>query len=127
MESAVPTVRVDKWLWSVRFYKSRSLATDACANGKVRVNGQPAKASRFVKAGDIVTAQTGEILRTAKVISPLEKRVGAKLVSQFFEDLTPQSEYEKPKEKYFQPYAFRPKGSGRPTKKDRRNIEGFLP
>lgn len=127
MDSAVQSVRIDKWLWSVRLYKSRSVATDACANGKVRVNGQPAKASRNIKSGDVITAVAGEILRTVKVIAPLDKRVGAKLVSQFLEDLTPPAEYEKSKEKNFQPFAYRPKGSGRPTKKDRRNMEGFFP
>jgi ribosome-associated heat shock protein Hsp15 len=126
MDSEVQSVRIDKWLWSVRLYKSRSIASDACARGKVQVNGQPAKASRFVKSSDVITAVVGEILRTVKVIAPIEKRVGAKLVSQFLEDLTPSAEYEKPKEKNFQPFAFRPKGSGRPTKKQRRNIEEFL-
>ena len=126
MEPAVPAVRIDKWLWAVRLFKSRSRATDACANGKVLVNGQPAKASRNLKSGDCITATVGEILRTVKVISPLEKRVGAKLVGQFFEDLTPAAEYEKAKEKNFQPFVFRPKGSGRPTKKERRNIEDLL-
>ena len=126
MEPAVQSVRIDKWLWSVRLYKSRSVATDACASGKVQVNGQPVKASRSIKPGDIITAVAGEILRTVKVISPLEKRVGAKIVSQFLEDLTPAAEYAKPKETNFQPYMFRPKGSGRPTKKERRSIEDFL-
>lgn len=127
MEPVVQPVRIDKWLWSVRLYKSRSLATDACANGKVQINEQTAKASRLIKVGDVITAEVGEILRTVKVIALLEKRVGAKLVSQFLEDLTPAAEYAKPKEKHFQSFAFRPKGSGRPTKKDRRNIEIFLP
>lgn len=126
MESAVQSVRIDKWLWAVRLYKSRSMATDACSNGKVQVNGQPAKASRGVKIGAVITAVTGEINRTIKVIALLEKRVGAKLVGQFLEDLTPAAEYSKPKEKNFQPFAFRPKGSGRPTKKDRRSMKDFL-
>jgi ribosome-associated heat shock protein Hsp15 len=126
MEPAVQSVRIDKWLWAVRLYKSRSIATDACSTGKVRVNGQPAKPSRTVRAGDVITAVTGEIIRTVKVISPLEKRVGAKLVGQFLEDLTPASELSKPREKTFQPFVFRAKGKGRPTKKDRRSIEDFL-
>lgn len=126
MEPTVHPVRIDKWLWAVRLFKSRSSATDACASGKVQVNGQPAKASRNIKPGDRITAAVGEIQRTVKVIAPLEKRVGAKLIGEFFEDLTPASEFAKPKEKNFQPFIFRPKGSGRPTKKDRRNIEEFL-
>ena len=89
MESAGQSVRIDKWLWAVRIYKSRSIASDACATGKVQVNGQPAKPSRSVRTGDVITAVAGEVLRTVKVISLLEKRVGAKLVAQFLEDLTP--------------------------------------
>ena len=126
MESATESVRIDKWLWSVRLFKSRSMATAACATGKVKVNGQPAKASRCVKHGDVITALVGEINRSVKVITPIEKRVGAKLVRQFLEDLTSPAEYAKPKEKNFQPFAFRPKGSGRPTKKERRSIAGFF-
>lgn len=127
MEPAVQSVRIDKWLWAVRLYKSRSIAAEACLTGNVLVNGQPAKPSRFVKTGDSITAVVGEILRTIKVILTLEKRVGAKLVGQFYEDLTPASELTKPKEKNFQPFAFRPKGKGRPTKKERRSMENFLP
>jgi len=126
MEPVVESVRIDKWLWAVRLFKSRSMATDACATGKVQINGQPAKASRAIKPGDVIQALSGELRRTVKVISPLEKRVGAKLVSQFFEDLTPPAEYLKAKEKFFHPFVFRPKGSGRPTKKERRNIESLL-
>ncbi len=126
MQSPVESVRIDKWLWAVRLFKSRSLATDACATGKVQLNGQPAKASRTVKSGDIIQVLVGEIRRTVKAIAPLEKRVSAKLVSQFLEDLTPPAEYLRAKEKFFQPFAFRPKGSGRPTKKERRSIEGLL-
>lgn len=126
MQPAVESVRIDKWLWAVRLFKSRSLATNACATGKVQINGQPAKASRAIKPGDVIQAVCAEIRRTVKVIAPLEKRVSAKLVSQFFEDLTPPAEYLQAKERFFQPFAFRPKGSGRPTKKERRNIEGLL-
>ena len=125
MDPAQP-VRIDKWLWAVRLYKSRSLAAEACATGKVQINGAPTKPSRDVKSGDLITAVTGEIKKTVKVISPLEKRVGAKLVGQFYEDLTPASEYLKPTGKNLLPFAFRPKGSGRPTKKQRRSIEEFL-
>lgn len=127
MEPATQSVRIDKWLWAVRLYKSRSVAAEACAAGKVQINGQPVKPSRMVKVGDLILAVAGEINRTLKVIALLEKRVGAKQVEHFAEDLTPASEYSKPKEKSFQPFAFRPKGIGRPTKKDRRKIEGFFP
>lgn len=123
---AAQSVRIDKFLWAVRLYKSRSIATEACDAGKVQANGQPAKPSRAVRIGDIITAIAGEIRRTIKVVALLDKRVGAKLVDQFVEDLTPDSEYSKPREKSFQPFAFRPKGSGRPTKKERRSLNKFL-
>jgi ribosome-associated heat shock protein Hsp15 len=117
---------MDKFLWAMRLYKSRSLATNACDTGKVQVNGSPAKPSRSVKIGDLITAVAGDVRKKIKVLALLDKRVGAKLVSQFIEDLTPASEYSKPREKSFQPFAFRPKGSGRPTKKERRSINEFL-
>lgn len=123
---AAQSVRIDKFLWAVRLYKSRSLATNACDNGKVQVNGSNAKPSRAVKIGDVITAVAGDVHKKIKVLALLDRRVGAKLVGQFLEDLTPPSEYSKPREKSFQPFAFRAKGSGRPTKKDRRNIEDFL-
>lgn len=123
---AVPSVRMDKFLWAVRLYKSRSLAANACETGKVQVNGSPAKPSRSVKIGDVITAVAGDIHRKIKVLVLIDKRVGAKLVNQFLEDLTPVSEYSKAREKSLQPFAFRPKGKGRPTKKERRSIDEFL-
>ena len=124
MESA-PSVRIDKWLWAVRLYKTRSAAADACNAGKVHIGDLTVKPSRNVHLGEIITAVTGEIKRTVKVIGLNEKRVGAKLVSQFLEDLTPEEELNKPREKNLQPFVFRPKGSGRPTKKERREIDGL--
>jgi ribosome-associated heat shock protein Hsp15 len=117
---------MDKWLWSVRLYKTRSLASQACAAGKVQIGGQNVKPARSVKIGDVVTAVTGEITRTVRVLGLLEKRVGAKVVGQYLEDLTPAAEYARPREKNFQPIMFRPKGSGRPTKKERRSIQRFF-
>ncbi|HUR47160.1 MAG TPA: RNA-binding S4 domain-containing protein [Candidatus Saccharimonadales bacterium] len=120
-------VRMDKWLWAVRLYKSRSIAAGACTSGKVLVGGHIVKASRSVKLGEVITAVTGEITRTVKVTGLLESRVGAKLVGKYIEDLTPASEYEKPREKNFLIPAFqRPKGAGRPTKKDRRSMNPFI-
>ncbi|MEO8429556.1 MAG: RNA-binding S4 domain-containing protein [Verrucomicrobiota bacterium] len=119
-------VRIDKWLWAVRLYKTRSQAADACRSGHVRLSGQPVKPSRFVRPGDTITAVTGEITKTVKVLVALETRVGARLVKDYAEDLTPPAEYLKPREKALAPFGFRPKGAGRPTKKDRRNMEGFV-
>jgi ribosome-associated heat shock protein Hsp15 len=120
------SVRMDKWLWSVRLYRTRSLAAEACTAGKVQIGGQGVKPARSVKVGDIIAAITGEITRTVRVLKLLEKRVGAKLVSEYLDDLTPASEYARPQEKHFEPIFFRPRGSGRPTKKDRRRIQRFL-
>lgn len=124
---SVNEVRLDKWLWAVRLYKTRSLAAAACANGKVLINGQPAKPSRAVKGGEILTAVTAEVTRTVKVLGLLGRRVGASMVSQYLEDLTPPEEYQKPREKQFLPPPLvRPKGTGRPTKKERRSMNPFL-
>src|SRR5437867_2646729 len=117
--ASTPLVRMDKWLWSVRLFKTRSRAVEACAAGKVQINGVAVKPSRSVRAGDIIVAMTGEITRTVRVLALTEKRIGPKLASQYCEDLTPASEYAKAKEKFFPTFGFRPKGSGRPTKKER--------
>ncbi len=114
-------VRIDKWLWCVRVFKSRSLATAACAAGKVRVGGDPAKPSRSVRIGDTIVANTGQIQRTLRVVRLLANRVGAKLVPEYMEDLTPASEYLKPRE----PAGVRPPGAGRPTKRDARKLREF--
>ena len=116
----LPTeVRLDKWLWCVRLFKSRSLATAACVAGHVRIAGNAAKPSRSVRVGEIVTLPTGNLNRTVKVVRLLEQRVGAKLVSNYMEDLTPASEYLKPRD----PAIVREPGAGRPTKKERRQME----
>jgi ribosome-associated heat shock protein Hsp15 len=121
----MPTfVRIDKWLWAVRIFKTRSLAADACRRGQVKIGGQPVKASRDVRIGDVLTEERDEITRTFKVLQLLDHRVGAALAKEFVEDLTPPSEYEKRREKVFSPPIFvRPKGTGRPTKKDRRDLD----
>ena len=120
------SVRIDKWLWAVRLYQTRSQAAAACAGGHVHIAGQPVKPSRSLRVGDVVCARAGEINRTVKVLALLEHRVGAKLVPQFLEDLTPAAEYEKERERNFAPPVFRPKGAGRPTKKERRSLTSFF-
>jgi len=119
-------VRIDKWLWAVRLYKSRSLAATACSAGKVRIANEPIKPSRSVRVGDVISAVTGEITRTVRVVALLDRRVGAKLVPEYVEDLTPASEYQKRREPDFRPLLLRPKGAGRPTKKDRRKLDELI-
>ncbi len=120
-------VRADRWLWAVRLFKTRSLATRACAAGKVQINGLPCKAARDVRAGDTLVASLTGITRTVKVLAVLESRVGAKLVPRYLEDQTPPEEYAKLREKKtLVPEGHRPKGSGRPTKRDRRILQSFF-
>ena len=113
-------MRLDQWLWAVRVFKTRPLSADAIKGGHVRVNDQPCKPSREVRAGDTVTALVGIMTRTVRVIAAPQSRVGAMLVPQFAEDLTPSREYARRPEKNLLPPMFRPQGSGRPTKRDRR-------
>ena len=118
-------VRLDKYLWAIRVYKKITDATDACKGGKVRVNGLDVKPSREVKVGDVITARKGAVLYTFKVKELLSSRVGAALVPQYAENLTPQEELDKlraPVETFF---LKRDRGAGRPTKKDRRQMESL--
>lgn len=116
-------VRIDKYLWSIRVYKTRTDATDACKGGKVRVNGADTKPSKSVKVGDTITARKGAVVYTYRVLELIDKRQGAKLVPRYAENLTPQEELDKlraPVETFF---LKRDRGAGRPTKKDRRQME----
>jgi len=116
-------LRIDKYLWSIRVYKTRTDATDACKGGKVRVNGSDTKPSKSVKVGDIITARKGAVVYTYRVLELIDKRQGAKLVPRYAENLTPQEELDKlraPVETFF---LKRDRGAGRPTKKDRRQME----
>lgn len=117
------TVRIDKYLWSIRAFKTRSEATHACRGGKVRVNGNDAKPSKELKVGDVLTVRKGALTYTYKVTELIEKRQGAKNVSQFAENLTPQEELDKLQRPVETPTFQRDPGSGRPTKKDRRAME----
>ena len=116
-------VRIDKYLWSIRVYKTRTEATDACKGGKVRVNGADTKPSKPVKPGDVIVARKGAVVYTYKVLELIDKRQGAKLVPQYAENQTPAEELAKlraPVETFF---LQRDRGAGRPTKKDRRQME----
>lgn len=118
-------VRIDKYLWAIRAFKTRSDATEACKGNKVKVNGQDAKPSRNIRIGDLITVRKGAVTYTYKVLDLIEKRQGAKLVSQFVENLTPEEELEKlraPVETFF---LKRDRGTGRPTKKERRQMESL--
>lgn len=118
-------LRIDKYLWSIRVYKTRSEATDACKGGKIRVNGADTKPSKAVKVGDTIVARKGPVTYTYKVLQLIDKRQGAKLVPLYAENLTAQEELDKlraPVETFF---LKRDRGAGRPTKKDRRQMESL--
>ncbi len=117
--------RIDKYLWAIRVFKTRSEATDACNGNKVQVNGTNAKASKAVKVGDLVSARKGIVQFQYKVLKLSENRMGASLVPEFAENLTPESELAKmraPVETFF---VKRDRGSGRPTKKERRELDAL--
>ena len=119
-------IRIDKYLWAIRVYKTRTDATDACKGGKVRVNGDDIKPSKCVRVGDVITARKGAVLYTYKVLQLIDKRQGAKLVPDYAEDLTPPEELAKlraPVETFF---LKRDRGAGRPTKKERREIDALM-
>ena len=118
-------VRIDKFLWAIRAYKTRSEATDACNGGKIRLNGADVKPSKAVHRGDAIVVRKGPVTYTYRVIELIDKRQGAKTVPQFVDNLTPQSELDKlhaPVETFF---LKRDRGTGRPTKKDRRQMDSL--
>jgi ribosome-associated heat shock protein Hsp15 len=116
-------VRIDKWLWAVRVFKTRTLAADACRGGRVKIGDAQVKASRLVKPGEIVVVSLGQITRTLRIRALLKNRVAAKMVADWMEDLTPPEEYEKLNRDREGVFGHRPKGVGRPTKRERRVIE----
>lgn len=126
MKPSLVAVRMDKWLWAVRIFKTRTQAAEACRRGHVIVGSQPAKPSRHVRVGETLVIRTGEMIRTLKVLDLLEQRVSAEIARNFCDDQTPAEEYSKPRERHMTNPAFRPKGRGRPTKKDRRRLDSFL-
>jgi hypothetical protein len=118
-------VRIDRYLWAIRVYKTRSEATDACKGNKVKVGGVNAKPSKMIKVGDVVEVRKGSVAYTYRVKSLIQNRVGAKLVSDFAENLTPEAELEKLKAPVETFFLKRDRGTGRPTKKDRREMEAL--
>ena len=117
--------RIDKWLWAVRLFKTRSLAAAACRDGKVLIGGQRVKPARAVHVGELIAAKVADVQRTVKVLGSPPSRISAKLVPEFLEDLTPAAEYEKDREAARTPQFAWEKGLGRPTKKNRRLWEKF--
>lgn len=124
--SDIKPVRIDKFLWSTRIYKTRSIASDACQNGRIKINNVQVKPSRIVAKGEIITVRKPPVLFTYRVIEILENRVSAKLVSNYIEDLTPEQEKIKLDIRHAGFSGYREKGSGRPTKKERRSLDRLI-
>ena len=115
-------VRIDKWLWMVRLFKTRSMATDACNAGKVKMNGVNVKPSKIVKSEECYHVRINQLEKVVQVLDSPKSRVGAALVPQYYADLTPQEEYDRVKQLHAR-FEFREHGAGRPTKRDRRQID----
>ena len=117
--------RIDKWLWAARIFKTRTMAAAACKKGQVSMKGAQLKASRTVKAGDVVEVRKPPVTYSFRVLQPIEKRVGAKLLPDILENITPPEQYELLEMNKISGFIGRAKGTGRPTKKDRRNLDDF--
>lgn len=116
-------VRIDKWLWAVRIFKTRNQATTACKKGKILIKNKPVKPSRIINIDDIVVIKKLPVVYTYRVKELLEKRVAARQVNQYIEDLTSDEELKKLKIRQVQNFIIREKGMGRPTKKQRRTLD----
>ena len=117
--------RIDKWLWAARIFKTRTIAAAACKKGQVSMNGTTLKASRTIKAGDVVDVRKPPITYSFRVLQPIERRVGAKLIPEILENVTTADQYELLEMNKISGFIGRAKGTGRPTKKDRRNLDDF--
>ena len=115
--------RIDKWLWAVRLFKTRSLAAEACKVGRVQINGAQAKPSRMVKDGDEISVRKPPVTYTFRVLQAIERRVGAKLLPDIVENITPPEQYEVLEMTRISGFVDRAKGTGRPTKKERRALD----
>ncbi|MBR4129802.1 MAG: RNA-binding S4 domain-containing protein [Bacteroidaceae bacterium] len=117
--------RIDKWLWAARIFKTRSIAAAACKKGQVSMSGTQLKASRMIKAGDVVSVRKAPITYSFRVLQPIERRVGAKLIPEILENITTPDQYELLEMSKISGFVGRAKGTGRPTKKERRSLDDF--
>ena len=117
--------RIDKWLWAARIFKTRTIAAAACKKGQVSMGGTALKASRMIKAGDVVDVRKPPVTYSFRVLQPIERRVGAKLIPEILENVTSPEQYELLEMSKISGFVGRAKGTGRPTKKDRRSLDDF--
>ena len=118
--------RIDKWLWAARIFKTRSIAVDACKNGRVTINGVNVKPSHMVKAGEVVAVRKPPVTYSFKILKTIEQRVGAKLLPEIYENVTTPDQYELLEMNRISGFVDRARGTGRPTKKDRRDMDAFF-
>ncbi|MDR0612432.1 MAG: RNA-binding S4 domain-containing protein [Dysgonamonadaceae bacterium] len=117
--------RIDKWLWAVRIFKTRTVALEACKKNRVTVNDAPAKPSRMIRVGDIISVRKPPITYSFKVLGLTSNRIGAKLLPEYVENITPPEQYEILNLQKISGFIDRTKGTGRPTKKERRDLDEF--
>lgn len=118
--------RIDKWLWAARIFKTRSIAADACKNGRVTIKGINVKPSHTIKAGEVISVKKPPITYSFEVLQTIEKRVGAKLVPEVYKNVTDAKQYELLEMSRISGFIDRARGTGRPTKKDRRQLDAFV-
>lgn len=118
--------RIDKWLWAARIFKTRSIAADACKNGRVTLNGMNMKPSRTIKKGEVVSVKKPPVTYSFKVLKAIEQRVGAKLLPEIYENVTDPKQYELLQMSRISGFIDRAHGTGRPTKKERRALDAFV-
>ncbi|MBR0180300.1 MAG: RNA-binding S4 domain-containing protein [Prevotella sp.] len=118
--------RIDKWLWAARIFKTRSIAVDACKNGRVTIGGVNVKPSHTVKAGEVVAVRKPPVTYSFKILKTIEQRVGAKLLPEIYENVTTPDQYELLEMNRISGFVNRARGMGRPTKKDRRALDEFV-
>ncbi|MBR6852805.1 MAG: RNA-binding S4 domain-containing protein [Prevotella sp.] len=118
--------RIDKWLWAARIFKTRTIAADACKNGRVTIEGVNVKPSRMVKVGETVSVRKPPITYSFRILKTIEQRVGAKLLPEIYENVTAPEQYELLEMTRISGFVDRARGTGRPTKKDRRSLDAFI-
>lgn len=120
------TARIDKWLWAARIFKTRSIAVDAIKNGRVSIQGTNVKPSRLIKVGETISVKKPPITYSFKVLKTIEQRVGAKLIPEIYENVTTADQYELLEMSRISGFVDRARGTGRPTKKERRALDAFV-
>ena len=126
IEQEMNEARIDKWMWAARIFKTRTIAAEACKKGRISINGSQVKPARMVKPGDVVQVRKPPVTYSFKVLQAIEKRVGAKLVPEIMDNVTTPDQYELLEMSKISGFVDRARGTGRPTKKERRDLDEFF-